>query len=249
MRVPLRGLLFFLLVAPPLFGQQNTKHPIANSSGGFDRQYKSVFKAYEKGDEKKLLERFQTFAIPENWFTDEFGTEEGPKLFRQYLYRFRDFETDTVQEFNRVTCGDGGCNRGQIQTRAAKAAKLTQAPPALAPLRSLPRVQRFRIEHFSPPEVNGCFKDITGGSVFGCDSYATGTMYQNSWVSSFIYLDGEFRFVACGTCSFWDSCAGNQPTSESQLSKPLEPVHFNLMQKSQSPDLLAWAARLLGKKH
>ena len=249
MRVPLPGLLFMLLVAPPLFGQQNSKHATANSPKGFDKQYKSVFKAYEKGDEKELLERFHTFAIPEHRFTDEFGPEDGPKLSRQYLYRFRDFETDTVQEFNRVTCEDDRCNRGQVETRAAKATQLTQAPPALTSLRSLPRVQLFRIEHFSLPEVNRCFSDITGGSVFGCDSYSTGTMYQNSWVSSFAYLEGEFRFVACGTCSFWDSCAGNQPISESQLNKPPEPVHFNLMQKSQSRDLLAWAGKLLGKNH
>jgi len=250
MRVPLPGLLFILLVASPLFGQQNSKHAIPNSPRSFDKQYKSVFRAYEKGDEKELLERFHTFAIPEHWFTDEFGPEDGPKLSRQYLYRFRDFETDTVQEFNRVTYdGDGGCNRGQIQTRAAKATKLTQAPPALTSLRSLPRVQRFRIEHFSPPEVNGCFSDITGGSDNSCNSYPTGTMYQNSWVSSFIYLDGEFRFVAWGTCSSCDSCAGNQPISESQLNKPPEPVHFNLMQKSQSRDLLAWVAKLQGKNH
>jgi hypothetical protein len=248
MRFRLVALLLLLLVLPAL-GQQNSRPLVPNSPKGFDKQYKSVFKAYEKGDEKELLQGFRTFAIPERWFADEFGPEEGPKLSRQYLYWFRGFETDTVQEFNRVTCDyDSGCNQGQIKTRAAKATKLTQAPPAPTSLLSLPPVQRFQIEHFSAPEVNRCFSDTElAGS---CTAYPSGTMDENnSWVSSFIYLDGEFRFVAWGTCSFWDPCAGNQPISESQLNKPPEPVHFNLMQKSQSRDMLAWVAKLLGKDH
>jgi hypothetical protein len=250
MRFSLATLMLISLLSPPILGQANPQ-TLPNSPKGFDKQYKRVFKAYEKGDEKELLERFRTFAIPERWFADEFGPEDGSKLSRQYLYRFRDFQTDTVQEFNRVTCEyDGGCNQGQIKTRAAKATKLTQPPPAPTSLLSLPPVRRFRIEHFSLPDVNGCFSDITGGGSSSCITYPTETMsYHNSWVSSFIYLDGEFRFVAWGTCSFWDPCTGNQPIPESQLNKPPEPVHFNLMQKSQSRDLLAWAAKLLGKNH
>jgi hypothetical protein len=217
---------------------------VPNSPKGFDQQYKSIFKAYEKGDEKELLERFRTFAIPERWFADEFGPEEGPKLSRQYLYRFRDFETDTVQEFNRVICDyDGGCNRGQIQTRVAKVTELTQAPPASTPSMSLLPVQRFRIEHFSLPEVNRCVSvpeiPITSD---GCIFYPTEKMYRNSWMSSFIYVDGAFRFVGCGTCQY-------HPFDESELNKPPEPVHFNLVQKSQSRDLLAWMAKLVGKNH
>ena len=246
MRFRLVALLLLLLVLPAL-GQQN-RSLVPNSPKGFDKQYKSVFKAYEKGDEKELLERFRTFAIPERWFADEFGPEEGPKLSRQYLYRFRDFETDTVQEFNRVICDyDSGCNRGQTKTRAAKATELTQAPPTSTSLLSLPPVQRFRIEHFSLPDVNRCFSDTElAGS---CTAYPSGTMYDNSWVSSFIYVDGAFRFVGCATCPFWDPCAANHPFPESELNKPPEPVHFNLMQKSQSRDLLGGMAKLLGKNH
>jgi hypothetical protein len=238
------ALLLLLLVLPAL-GQQNSRSLVPNSPKGFDQQYKSVFKAYEKGDEKELLERFRTFAIPERWFADEFGPEEGPKLFRQYLYRFRDFETDTVQEFNRVICDyDGGCNRGQIQTRAAKATELAQAPPASTPPMSLLPVRRFRIEHFSLPEVNRCFsvpeiRDVNSDS---CIFYPTEKMYRNSWMSSFIYVDGAFRFVGCGTCQY-------HPFAESELDKPPEPVHFNLVQKSQSRDFLAWMAKLVGKNH
>jgi hypothetical protein len=246
MRFRLLALLLLLLVLPAL-GQQNSRSLVPNSPKGFDKQYRSVFKAYEKGDEKELLERFRTFAIPERWFADEFGPEEVPKLAGQYLYRFRDFETDTVQEFNRVICDyDGGCNQGQVKTIAARRSTAsTQAPPAPTSLLSLPPVQRFRIEHFSLPDVNRCLSVAD----MSCEASSTGQMYDNSWASSFVYVDGAFRFVGCGTCPFWDRCAANHPFPESELNKPPEPVHFNLMQKSQSRDLLAWMAKHLEKNH
>jgi hypothetical protein len=246
MRFRLVALLLLLFVLPVL-GQQNSRSLVPNSPRGLDKQYKSVFKAYEKGDEKELLERFRKFAIPERWFADEFGPEEGQKLSRQYLYRFRDFETDTVQEFNRVICDyDGGCNRGQIKTRATKATELAQAPPASTPSMPLLPVQRFRIQHFST-EVGA--EENTNGGYGTCTCCNPGPCYDKSWVSSFIYVDGAFRFIGRGTCSFWDPCAGNQPSPESELNKPPEPVHFNLLQKSQSRDLLAWMAKLVGKNH
>lgn len=232
--------LSLLLLVLPVLGQQNSRLMVPNSPKGFDKQYKSVFRAYEKGDEKELLERFRTFAIPERWFADEFGPEEGPKLSRQYLYRFRDFETDTVQEFNRVICDyDSGCNRGQIQTRAAKATERTQAPLAFTPSTSSLPVQRFLIRHLSTDV--GTVENINGG--YGtCMCCNPGPCYDNSWLSSFIYVDGAFRFVGCGTCQY-------QPLAEGELNKPPEPVHFNLVQKSKSRDLLAWTAKLLGKNH
>jgi|HubBroStandDraft_6_1064221.scaffolds.fasta_scaffold243745_2 hypothetical protein len=246
MRFRLVALLLLLLVLPAL-GQQNSRSLVPNSPKGFDKQYKSVFRAYEKGNEKELLERFRAFAIPERWFADEFGPEEGPKLSRQYLYRFRDFETDTVQEFNRVICDyDSGCNQGLVKTRAARRSTAsTQAPPAPTSLLSLPPVQRFRIEHFSIPEVNRC---LSAADV-SCTFSPTGQMYDNSWASSFIYLDGAFRFVGYEKCPFWDRCAANHPYPASELNEPPEPVHFNLMQKSQSRDLSGWMAKLLGKNH
>ena len=239
MRFRLVAVLLLLLVLPAL-GQQKSRSLVPNSPKGFDQQYKSVFKAYEKGDEKELLERFRTFAIPERWFVDEFGPEKGPKLSRKYLYRFRDFETDTVQEFNRVICDyDTGCTRGQIQTRAAKATELAQAPPASIPSMPSPPVQRFLIRHLSTDV--GSVENVNGG--YGtCLCCNPGPCYDNSWLSSFIYVDGAFRFVGCGTCQY-------HPFAESELNKPPEPVHFNLVQKSQSRDLLAWMAKLVGKNH
>jgi hypothetical protein len=247
MRISLATLMLISLLSSPVLGQANPQ-TLPNSPKGFDKQYRRVFKAYEKGDEKELLERFRTFAIPERWFADEFGPEEGPKLSSQYLYRFRDFETDTVQEFNRVPCDyDAGCNQGQIKTRTTRGTKLPKAPPAPASLLSLPPVQRFRIEHSSLPDLNPCFS-VPNEDNSSCIQYAypTAGTYDN-WVSSFIYVDGAFRFVGFGTCHFWDPCVTNQPIPESQLSKPPEPVHFNLRQKSKSQDLLAWTAKLLGK--
>src|ERR1700730_6084144 len=130
MRFSLVALILISLLVSPTPGQGSAQ-TFLSSTRGFEKQYKSVFKAYEKGDEKDLLQRFRRFAMSERWFTDEFGPEEGPKLSREYVYRFRNFETDTGEEFNRVICDyDAGCDQGQIKIRSAKASELAQGRPA-----------------------------------------------------------------------------------------------------------------------
>ena len=69
--------------------KQNFAPSIPNSPKGFDKQYKDLFRAFEKAENpnkkykdengQAVLERFGTFAIPENWFTQTFVPEEGPQ--------------------------------------------------------------------------------------------------------------------------------------------------------------------------
>ena len=54
MGFPLSRLLLISLMILPVFGLQKSQLPIANSPKGFDKQYKIVFKAYEKEFNKKM---------------------------------------------------------------------------------------------------------------------------------------------------------------------------------------------------
>jgi hypothetical protein len=54
---------------------------------------------YKRENEQQLMLRFYAFAIPEQWFTDVFGPEQGPKLAKQYSELFKAFVFSTNREF------------------------------------------------------------------------------------------------------------------------------------------------------
>jgi hypothetical protein len=44
--------------------------------------------------------------------------------------------------------------------------------------------------------------------------------YDSSWVDSFIYVDGAFRFIGRGACPFWEPCSRKEPFSAGQVVSP-----------------------------
>jgi hypothetical protein len=128
----------------PAFGLQKSQPPVPNSPKGFDKQYKNVFKGYEKANnvfkpyrkdnELELMERLRTFAIPEHWFTDVFGPEQGSTFAREYEDRLRGFESATIREFRRVI----GNSSAQVNTRLVRAntdlTLVRSGPTSLVPL-------------------------------------------------------------------------------------------------------------------
>ena len=80
MGFPLNGLWLILLVVLPALSRPVSLRPVPNSRKGFDKQYKSLFKAYEKGNEQEPTEQIRTFAIPEHWFTEVFGPDRGVEV-------------------------------------------------------------------------------------------------------------------------------------------------------------------------
>jgi hypothetical protein len=249
MRFPLSGLLFLLLVVPPVVAQQNSQHTLPNSPKGFDKQYKNAFNAYEKAFKKKMesvnektfpkpdlcenalsvyrtvfrrknthknafikggeepMERFRTFAIPEHWFADVFGPNQGPELAREYQELFNGFAAATEHEFSMLAGREYG--DAYLATKAWRTnTQLKSARSAPASLVPLPPVQRFRIWYYvrSQTDINDCRPmgtiDCTGG--YGGYGY--------SRVDAFIYMDGAFRFIGGGACPFWATpCSPNLP--------------------------------------
>jgi hypothetical protein len=239
MRFPLSGLLFLLLVVPPVVAQQNSQHTLPNSPKGFDKQYKNAFDAYDKalekeletpkdktflngdayekasivyrkifrkkdaykktfakGIEQDLMERFRTFAVPEHWFSDVFGPDQGPELAKEYQELFNGFESATKHEFSTPAGRENG--QAYLATKAWRTSEVKSARPAPTSLEPLPPVQRFRISYYVRPESD-CFCTTPGG-------------YAYSRVDTFIYVDGAFRFIGGGACPFWATpCSPNLP--------------------------------------
>jgi hypothetical protein len=211
------GLILLVLQVPPTdLGRQNSQSSIPNSTKGFDKQYQNLFKAFEKAENpskaykeengQAVLERLHTFAIPEDWFTQTFGPEEGPKLAKHYSELFQAFERSTIGEFRNVL-GELSAQvhtsaRGAYQPNAPKSAQSSFAP--------FPAVQLFRIQHFTAPLASS-------------DGTLNGRPYNFAWAEYFIYLDGAFRFAGSYNCSFWMPCSTNDPVFRGQLIQQVHP--------------------------
>jgi len=211
MGLPLNGLLLITLLVLPVISRQNFQRPVPNSPKGFDKQYKNVFKAYEKAiyfskshqvaNEQVLDARFLTFAIPKDWFAAVFGPDQGPKFAREYREQFDDFQFGTVHEFNSMELyPTGGHRSAEVKTAAlGRNAEFRWSTPTS--LVSLPPIQNFRIKYSTGPNFvigeNGCIAIIAPG-------------YSREEVTSFIYVDGAFRFIGRGECPFWGPCSTNK---------------------------------------
>jgi hypothetical protein len=216
------GILLVLLLPPIVSGRQKSPAPIPNSANGFDKQYKNLFKAWEKADkpfkpykkenEQELMERFRAFAIPEHWFTDVFGPEQGPNFAKQYSELFKAFEFSTNREFRTVLDED----TAQVKTKGLRANQVNPPRSARSFLVPLPPVQLFRVQHFTAP-----FR-------LPDDRFPSTLVkrrYNYFYVESFIYIDGAFRFVGSCDCPFWSSCSANDPVFDGQLVKQVYPVN------------------------
>jgi len=176
-----------------VLAQGNT---VPDTPKGFEKQYSRVVKAYGNGNEQELKAELDGFALPEHWFTDVFGPEKGPELAKMYCGQFKEFETRL--HFAEQLMGQRfHTNPMFVDTKLAEHVDLKRAPKAPpATLQPLPPIQRFetRISFL----VNS---KIRSGP---------------SWMDSFVYSDGRFRFLGGGAYPFW-----NGPI----LIKQVEPVY------------------------
>jgi hypothetical protein len=186
------GLCFaLLLVSTPghdatLFAQDS----IANTPQGFQQQYHAIFDAYREHRDKAAQERLDTFAIPTHWFADTFGPEHADELARQYAQEFAEFKRRTLANFGGI---DAIKARMQIdpsvptdiRTRRWTPAEDTasQRPPGLrAPL---PPAQKFAVDYVLSAPGQGA--------------------RLTSWIDSYVYIDGAFRFFSRLNKPFWKS--------------------------------------------
>jgi hypothetical protein len=178
---------------------------------------RALFKAWEKADkpvkykrenERQLMERFYAFAIPEHWFTDVFGPDQGPNLTKQYSELFKAFAFSTNREFRTVL--ESNEDTAHVKTKELRADQVNRPGAAQSSLVPLPLVQLFRIQHFTAPFhlPDDRFPSTLIERRYNC-----------FYVESFIYIDGAFRFIGSYDCPFWSPCSTSDPVFQGQLIK------------------------------
>jgi hypothetical protein len=165
-------------------------------------------KTFAKGIEQERMERFHTFAIPEHWFSDVFGPDQGPEMAKEYQELFNGFESATEHEFSTLAGREYGdayvITKAWRTSTEVKSAR--SAPTSLVPL---PPVQRFRIRYHIRPTLTADDCGPPGG--IDCTS-PFALRHDYSRVDTFIYLEGAFRFIGGGACPFWATpCSPNLP--------------------------------------
>ena len=179
-------LLCLSFVLPALSRAQQS---IPNTPQGFQKQYHATFESYLHHKDRELQARLDTFAIPAHWFADTFGSDRGPALATQYAAEFSEFRRRTAESY---AAGDTMKAKMQvdpatpldIRTRPSTPAEGTKSLPNTPPLRvPLPPVQKFDIHYVlaAPGE----------------------SARLTSWIDSFLYIDGAFRFLGSGIRPFW----------------------------------------------
>lgn len=182
-------LFWFVLLSAALPSRTPAQQTIPNTPQGFQQQYHAAFQSYLHHRDRELQSRLDTFAIPAQWFIDTFGPERGPALATQYAAEFTEFKRHTADSY---AAGDSLKAKMQvdpatpldIRTRRWTPAEDTKSLPRMPQLRaSLPPVQKFDIRLVLAAPGQGA--------------------RLTSWIDSFLYIDGAFRFFGTGNRPFW----------------------------------------------
>lgn len=190
MRSCFSALLLILVLEAPAHAQHSLRAPIEDSRKGFDKQYKRIFTAFRKAEEREVRERFSDFAIPSHWFTEVFGKDSGPALAERYSREFEKFVYSTTNLFVNVDYAQ----MSTIGTYVWKSdSSATSTPRSVQPL---PRAQYFRVECGSA----GFTGPMDGGSGWEVKDWGS----ESVWRGSFIYVDGAFRFFGLESYPFWE---------------------------------------------
>ncbi len=227
--LPFLGALFAtVFLQSTVRGQELARTSVTDSPKGFDRQYRQVFQASMKKDERLLRVKLEGFALPSGWFTEVFGPDEGPEMAKLYSAQFRAFELSTVRRLASIR----RCRRCLIsmQTKPAYSTEVnvfskSGEPGAASPVFHLPPVERFQV-HYVDLELEDD-QDATGQN-FTREI----PMGNGSWMDSFVYVDGAFRFFGKGAYSFWepgvrlaDPCSESGHQSGGHLIHEVDPIY------------------------
>jgi TonB family protein len=185
------------------FPQTGAAPSLADSPKGFDRQYHEFFNAYMKGNTQKAESELRRFALPFDWFIGVFGPNIGPEIAKRYAEEFKVFELSTVKRLASIM----RCERCLISlnTKAVYKTEVkilsgtgeTESDKETGIDFRLPPLQRFEIHYVDQElEEDG---DGTGHRFVREIPWGNGT-----WMDSFVYVDGAFRFFGKGAHSFWD---------------------------------------------
>lgn len=175
----------------------SAQSPVANTPEGFQQQFHAIFEASQQQNQSAMQDRLQSFALPSHWFTDSFAAAQAPEFARQYAEAFADFRRRTAANFAGIDALKTRlhvdvANPVDIRTRRWTPAESRPASPIPGLRVPVPTMEEFEIDYVLAAPRQGA--------------------RLTSWIESFIYVDGAFRFFGRDRNPFWMTTA---PSSKS----------------------------------
>jgi hypothetical protein len=188
---------YALLIAGLLTTLAAAQSPVPDTPQGFQSQYHVAFEAFQQHDPHAMQDGLDAFAIPSHWFTDSFAAGQSAEFAHRYADEFAGFKRRTATNFagldslkTRLALNPG--TPTDIRTRRWTPAESDMSLQRLPALRApLPPVQKFEIDYVLAAPGQGA--------------------RLTSWIDSFIYVDGAFRFFGRGGKAFWSPVARPSP--------------------------------------
>jgi hypothetical protein len=181
----LRALLIVMLTTTVLFGatvraQTAATPSYPDSADGFRQQLEDLVSSYKSGDQTAFQAALDALSIPNanDWIAAHFTPDDAAKLQHDYP-----LSLDGFQRHATWVASNAAHLPGWEMT--AKPSELPPPAGASAQEQAVPSpsqqifVENFRYGPLHPEEP-----------------------VQRSWVNSFVYVDGRFRYVG-GTYPFW----------------------------------------------
>jgi hypothetical protein len=180
-----------LLIPLVLTMLARAQHPTPDTPQGFQAQYHAAFDAFREHQAQAMQDRLEAFAIPSHWFKDSFAASQRAEFARRYADEFADFKQRTAANFAgldslKARLGIDPGIPADVHTRRWTPAESTNTFQLFPALRAqLPPVQKFEIDYVLAAPGQGA--------------------RLTSWVDSFIYIDGAFRFFGHSSKAFWSA--------------------------------------------
>lgn len=165
------------------------------SADGFNAQMSAAVAAYEKGDTatgRRLLEQFR-LAHPAEWFADQIGPDQSEALAARYDHLFESYLNKTEK-----TLEDLASHKGQKLKSDVKPGR--QDPPRADAIPAHPRKLSGIVPARDPVCINVSFGIQQSSKA---DLMLKGNFKFETWMDTFIYQDGAFRFMGHGAWPFW----------------------------------------------
>lgn len=202
------GLLCALCAGPVRLLAQTAPEQTAptypQTESGFSAQIASAVEAYQKGDTVAGRHLLEQLHLPQSadWFAEQIGTEQSKALADRYDRLFDNFVDSMEKTIEDI-----------VRTKGSKLVTNLKDGTREPPRARLPNQKLSGIIPVKEPLIFNCPFAIT---VNGSEVV--------SWMDSFTYQDGIFRFIGYGAWPFWDwedGSDGKAPESGHFVQTPI----------------------------
>lgn len=192
---------FLFIVFAQVDASASNQHSYADSSAGLQEQLSSILVAARSHDDAVFRSALDSLKLPNEWLTANFDPHLVKQVSREYdqaLKRYQEHISWVMEKF--AAFDDFTVNVQALEPPA----RVSPSPGKfVAPINAI-KVEPFRMSSGSADPGHG----------------------PPSWVSSFVYVDGEFRYVG-GTYTFWDEGLDGL---RGPVSMPVETIHGRSVQ-------------------